>query len=494
MPNPLMNRSYFENLPGELRTQLYTYLLDADFVPPDLLTQRRQFHTPILRVNRRTYHEAKDFLYRSNTFVILSTNWYEFSYPAHDDACFIITDQAQHIERFERATMRLDLELPWARPGPGRKSCLVVQQDLPRLLKMVRRFCLTRISQWRLIADETTVKINILASYDGQLPIRTQKAVLEPLKQLHYPGLRVALSGEVDIEYKEELMSAMMPQLEWVRAWAAEVYDHARSKLDEGMALFRSGNLRDASTRYSDAADLLESANINNPRIGRLADPAFPLGYTVLTTVGLVNKALALLHMRRFEPSTLLCSRALMLIGANQRNFPPEILSKAYCCKATIDAFQNRWNEGHTSIQLSLADNRLESDAVQAIRSLEKQLQATSVFSEYSQNRLLDSQTTSTLEPIVAPELAMTVSESLADEVYVLQRLGYTGDLLKSIAQARMTTHSDMLEQWIGELKEELEKFPMARIWFGDAAAAAAGNGKSVAPLSDFRSFFARNR
>ncbi|MCJ1485100.1 hypothetical protein MMC06_005273 [Schaereria dolodes] len=477
--------SPFERLPGELRTQIYTYLLDANFLPPDLTDGCRQLHTSVLRVNRRTYHEAKAILYQSNTFIIVSTNWYEFRYPANDDACSYITDKTKHIERFDKATMNLDLVVPWGRPVLDRTSCLLVQQDLSRFLKMVRRFGLIRVSQWREVVEPTRIRINIFGSSGGRIPLKVQRAMLEPVKQLRDPGLQITLNGKLDTKYKAEVLADMMPQIIWLRACAVEIYDHAKSKLDEGLVQFQLRNLTEANNRFSASAELLEGAHINNPRIGRLSDRILLQDYWVLTAVALVNKALTLLHMRSFGPSEMLCARALVVMGRNRNVFPLEIVSKIHCCKSVSEALQDRSLDSHRSIQLALSDNRLQPDSIQAIRCLKKQLESNSMFSEFSQRRLLESQIKASLAPIVPPALSESTPDSLALEVHVLQQLGYKGGLLDHTMDVLVSVNSKSLEKWIQDLKENMRRFPLARVWFGESAAA-----KTLAPMSELEPHF----
>lgn len=86
----IASRSRFENLPGEIRNQIYGYLLSSEYcevTPQGIWTRNYEeflslleagrtykFHTAMMQVNKSIGDETQSFYYSSNLFVTMSTD------------------------------------------------------------------------------------------------------------------------------------------------------------------------------------------------------------------------------------------------------------------------------------------------------------------------------------------------------------------------------------------------------------------------------------
>lgn len=283
-------------LPRELRDQIYSYLLSSGFVKHTPTrsdaTQSHEFDicestahaysfgTGILAVSRDIAREAKEYLYKNNTFVLVEYECSGFSVALHNGDVPIVADRK--IESFGHACVQIKVVLKnppwisisqrhdWPTPRTERGTVLMLLDDFAVLARMLRLHlqyslgrCLyvvsSRNEQLDITVTEATtfadVKIELMSTTFQHQSTLLQDCLLASISHVIGGGMKVQIVGAMDSAKAALVETKMAPHVVWA---AALHWSRLRTALELKRCaddLATAGNTRQAYARYSYLVD-----------------------------------------------------------------------------------------------------------------------------------------------------------------------------------------------------------------------------------------------
>jgi hypothetical protein len=233
-------------LPRELRDHIYSYLLDAKHTKVKRARVRDRaykFHTNILGVNRQIHDEAEEYLYKHNTFVVVSHHFSDVDISATGSFAPFVAK----LPNDEFAHRSLEVRLSEVAHANSQQSevpglhWLFLSDDLDSYSLVVSMPLINRLQQAPiLVLYGAGLYLDRLAEDNGQqnypdhleLKFYTnrysqtsqglQASLLAPFFSLKRPGLLVTLSGDVldhasarDFESSMDLHAAFFSAINW---------------------------------------------------------------------------------------------------------------------------------------------------------------------------------------------------------------------------------------------------------------------------------------
>jgi hypothetical protein len=147
----------FQRFPAEIRDMIFQHLLDARYTRLERRTcddPAYKFHTNILAVNREIHDEAQDYLYKNNTFVVASADWFD----ADGDSFFTINSYIPIVTESKAARMKhhsLRIHITGNAKVPT-QACLLLLQDLDALIVTLRVHVSQRLVFALMMEDDAT--------------------------------------------------------------------------------------------------------------------------------------------------------------------------------------------------------------------------------------------------------------------------------------------------------------------------------------------------
>ena len=252
--------SYLQQLPAELREMIYRDLLSSSEVrrsAPGMGEVIYHFHPAIRGVNHAFELETRPLLYEKNVFVRITTNHKKIFDLLKEERVPVVSDH--HVTTFRGHC--LDAHLRFPRPydggiietGDDDIDFLMVAQDLPRLVRMISIQHHVQRPDWSLVVHLQLRHFAISSKPTPEelairiLPLKTQKVLLEPFKELHREICYTSIDGMLDTTYRHELSCLTQPG-QISRLWSS--HRLAQDVKNEGDSYFKLGKFNQALNRY----------------------------------------------------------------------------------------------------------------------------------------------------------------------------------------------------------------------------------------------------
>lgn len=208
-------------LPRELRDYIYSYLLDSKHTRikrAHVGDRAYKFHTSILGVNRQMHDEAEEYLYKHNTFIVIS---HQFSVNDVRDSAPEAPWVAQlHDVEFVHRILDVHLSnVPHVNPDQAefpRSHWVFLSHDLDSYCRVASLVHAPRLRAMpKLIIDDSNFLIDCHMHRDGldhspdhmaiefrshrylKISCELQASLLVPIRRLMRPSLLVSISGDV---------------------------------------------------------------------------------------------------------------------------------------------------------------------------------------------------------------------------------------------------------------------------------------------------------
>ena len=270
------------------------------------------------------------------------------------------------------------------------------------------------------------LKFHVDGTTEGPPSLATQKAVMEPFRALLANSQSVKLGGAIDPGYALSLKNTIDSEIRWVRGAIWEMHDLVMSHKARGDRYFELGNMSHAWETYNAGKVLLD--------IGRKYYPSRILDLTLYTLYA--NMTLTML--RKQEYSRVLEKTQVFVTANLHKNVIEDLaffVSRVYAYRALAYMFTGRQKEAILTLRVAARANPTDETA-EAYGKMtaawlsrdERKAAANKLFSSLGNMK----------EQITVP-LPPTPSDAIniAKERYLLQKLGYEGDYLPAIKEAR---------------------------------------------------------
>lgn len=308
--NVRMSRKNFP-LPKELRDHIYSYLLDGATVKYDKSpgTTAYDFDTAIMAVNSELHAETTEYLYRKNTFVVVSYNWADLEQLISFYNVPHVTSKSA--ARMKHHSLRMHFGSTYKRlvpelthmdgpilthVDPPLKSVLLLLEDLPALIHVMRiqlhklsinftcvttepgdedMSCITMGAHTNIV-PRTQTRVEFRNTAYKTCNPALQEKLTKPLRALTGSCQKVKFTGAIaDRAALESLKDRMAPSLVWSRALFWDLYLTLREskRIADTLAL-RGAHEKAADMYKAIVLDILSSMSSELPQPELDRDPA----------------------------------------------------------------------------------------------------------------------------------------------------------------------------------------------------------------------------
>jgi len=216
--------SLLERMPGEIRNQIYRYLLSVEYATivkrdttgyfeerivetSHLGNQSYKFSTSILRLNKNIAHESQDFFYHRNRFVRISTN----SKAVFSCATNHVPVVCQHAAiKFEGHLLNAVVHCNATDIRPDIYQTVLVGKDVPTFIEHLQVAELSwAAGRGHPPHSHLEVRLKLRTGHETGHVVDQERAVLAPWEELVRVG-RCQVSGCIDFGYARELAYSMI--------------------------------------------------------------------------------------------------------------------------------------------------------------------------------------------------------------------------------------------------------------------------------------------
>ncbi|KAL8712727.1 MAG: hypothetical protein Q9225_006887, partial [Loekoesia sp. 1 TL-2023] len=461
-----------DKLPAEIQRLIYVNLLEADYVcqpPNEYLVRSYHFHTAILFANKRINEIAHPILYHENHFVLVSCNFDKIFEDMEKHGVAAVSKKRNLVARFKHHSMRVHVVFPWAEPqlyeadilihnkSTILRSFVTLRNELYRFVSLLQILSLSKYD----CARSTSLTLRIEGQAAGTPHLGLQKLLLEPFRRLSILNYRATVFGSVDAAYGKNLLDDIMVQIQWTRGTAWHIYAILVSIIKTAEEALGQRRFHVAFTMYRECRKLHGHACEKNPRISHLEDTGFYLSRLMLLAVCDTNMTLLKLKLP-YLPGTTNSSWLL-----HQTDWIEDLI-REQCCQPVLffakclmyhysGISKASMGNDHAALgDFSKAagfgyDNRVLKRHIAIVK---KRIAATSAA-----ERLAAGIVSADILPLKVLRLAApkySPSENIASERCVLRQLGYKGDMLPQIAEAK-PADSKTMDKILDNVKKQKE-------------------------------------
>lgn len=223
-PEPEKPVSRFEQLPGELRNQIYKYLLSSEYakiVKKDttgysekrivetkhLGTKFYKFNTAIFRVNRNVGRESQAFFYDTNRFVKVLTNSAIAVRCAIENLPVAYPEDSTRMCRYVLDAI-IHVCAPMVMAVTNHYQVGLVARDIPTLIEHLRVAELDRLLDHHEVG-RYLMKVSLDIKANQESGIERERSILRPFKEL----VRVTqceIKGGKDCDTAQDVVESML--------------------------------------------------------------------------------------------------------------------------------------------------------------------------------------------------------------------------------------------------------------------------------------------
>lgn len=289
-------------LPRELRDHIWSYLLSGEHVKAAPYHTRKdrvdttragrtlstahtyRFETAVLAVNHAIHDEANKVL-KQNDFVVISAIWPNITLMKYKWGLPVVTDNQDHVAKFNRHTVRMHLQHPQRDLEPKDRrvrSMLILAGDLPDFCEMMQWQLSCTTAFWPQIvgcpeglaskcytvmlsstpSSIGRARIQLQIRSDGDKPVTPglENLLLQNMGVMVCPGQKVvgleSLSDQKRVQATKRLMT---PNWVWPNAVACSMLEAAQKLKRKADDLVRQGDFSRACDRYLSMLEVMES-------------------------------------------------------------------------------------------------------------------------------------------------------------------------------------------------------------------------------------------
>lgn len=452
-PLPPTTCPFLDRAPIEIRQTIYAYLLSARYVdqgPNKLSMASYQFFTRVLRVNKQLYSEAREVLYRENSFVKVRCNWPGIFLTME---CFGVSDICRDrdiLSRFHEHILELEIDFPRERYGVRHQTeanwrldveFLLLDTEIPNFVRCLQAKDLTinTYEDHRYLRKCVAFKMRFILIHPskGQPNLHAQRAVLEPFRALKIQKGCVTFHGAMDTIFVRDLMQIIMPHVQWARAKAWQLYNVARAVNLVGDRALRGGYIHNAYIKYKIALDLHHFATHHSRRMSGVTDEGLRSSWHQLQGICRTNLLLCILKNFDFlgdggesvlEQTDGLDHPQTTVFGLQK--------SRLYHYRAIGYAEMDNDNaalaELHKALALDPKNDYIRLD----IRITLRRLNAVTEEEKSTAGKLTATRLAN--DPMMCSPPVYLPAPGIANERYLLRRLNYRGDMLMHLPDGEL--------------------------------------------------------
>ena len=316
-------------------------------------------------------------------------------------------------------------------------SFILVANELPQFVRMIRILKATdNVEMHKLV-------FRFEVNSAGPPTLDVQRLIMEPFRCLRLSHEELVLKGAIDPAHADNLRVNMVPEVNWVRGFAWEVYELMLSIARSGDEAFHIGLFDHACSKYTDCISSFEAAFQNDPRLPNLEDEGFHESCSQLATTALFNLTLATLRQEEWDQ---------VIHGTNAWEEPVPFLggiesykSLIRHCRAIALAARQKNKQALKHLQEALKldpQNQLLRDHI-SITS--RRLAASTKSAKNAIGTIYSADSLKQLnKPLEVPPPVLKPSEFIAGERYLLRHFRYQGDMLEGIGEKKPVDMKEM--------------------------------------------------
>ena len=287
-PEPEKPVSRFEQLPGELRNQIYRYLLSSEYAKivkkgtteqttwetKNLGIKSYKFSTAIFRVNRDISCESQAFFYNTNRFVkVLTNSVYTLMFATRNLPLVYPEDSTRMCRHVLDAVIHVCA--PTVTEVANHYQVCLVARDIPTLIDYLRVAEIAAYLDYREVG-RYLMKVSLDIKANQESGIERERSILRPFKEL-VRAAQCEIKGGKDRDTAQEVVESM---LRWPPI-GPEVIRHCEKIRTNSRKACKDIDLDRVHYQYVRAMRLL-TTTLRRCRSGLVEEPE-----TVTTLVGL---------------------------------------------------------------------------------------------------------------------------------------------------------------------------------------------------------------
>ena len=138
-------------------------------------------------------------------------------------------------------------------------------------------------------------------SSTGPPTLDVQRLIMEQFRCPRLSHEELVFKGAIDPAYAHNSRINMVPEVNWVRGFAWEIYELMLSIARAGDETFFIGLFNHASAKYTDCNNFFEATFQNDSRLPDLEDEGFHESCSQLAITALFNSTLAILRQEGWD-------------------------------------------------------------------------------------------------------------------------------------------------------------------------------------------------